>query len=34
VYLCGQAQVKDKKNATSMIGQTPAALHLIIYKPR
>jgi hypothetical protein len=34
VYLCGQAEVKDKKNATQMIGTIPTALHLIIYKPK
>jgi len=33
VYICGQAEVKDKKTATSIIGEIPAALHLIIYKP-
>ena len=33
LYLCGQAEVKDKKNSTSMIGNIPAALQLIIYKP-
>lgn len=34
VYLCGQAEVKDKKTATQMIGNIPTALHLIIYKPQ
>lgn len=34
VYLCGQAEVKDKKNATGMVSGIPVALHLIIYKPR
>ena len=33
VYLCGQVEVKDKKNATKMIGNVPCALQLIIYKP-
>ncbi len=33
VYLCGQAEVKDKKKSTRMIGNIPTALHLIIYKP-
>jgi hypothetical protein len=34
VYICGQAEVKDKKIATRMIGDTPTALQLIIYKPQ
>lgn len=33
VYICGQAEVKDKKNATRMAGGIPTALHLIIYRP-
>jgi hypothetical protein len=33
VYLCGQAEVKDKKLATEMVGTIPCALQLIIYKP-
>ncbi len=33
LYLCGQAEVKDKKKSTQMIGNTPTALHLIIYNP-
>lgn len=33
VYLCGQAEVKDKKKGTRMIGEVPASLQLIIYKP-
>lgn len=33
VYLCGQAEVKDKKSATQMIGNIPCALQLIIYHP-
>ncbi len=33
LYLCGQAEVKDRKNATRMIGEIPTALHLIIYRP-
>jgi len=33
VYICGQAEVKDKKSGTRMIGDIPAELHLIIYKP-
>lgn len=32
VYICGQAEVKNKKDATSYIGDIPTALHLIIYK--
>jgi hypothetical protein len=34
VYICGQAEVKDKKSATRMIGDIPTALQLIIYKPK
>ena len=34
LYLCGQAEVKDKKEATQMIGNIPTALHLIVYKPQ
>lgn len=34
LYLCGQAEVKDRKNATQMIGNIPTALHLIVYKPQ
>ena len=34
LYLCGQAEVKDKKKSTQTIGNTPTALHLIIYKPK
>ena len=34
VYLCGQAEVKDKKTATRMIGNIPSALQMIIYKPQ
>jgi len=34
VYLCGQAEVKDRKNATRMINNIPAALQLIIYRPQ
>ncbi len=34
VYLCGQAEVKDKKDATQMIGSIPCALQLIIYHPQ
>ncbi len=33
LYICGQVEVKDKNKATSMIGDIPVALHLIIYKP-
>ena len=33
VYICGQAEVKDRKATTRMIGDTPTALQLIIYKP-
>ena len=34
LYICGQVEVKDKKSATRMIENIPAALHLIIYKPQ
>lgn len=34
LYLCGQAEVKDKKQATSMVGNIPTALHLVVYKPQ
>jgi hypothetical protein len=34
LYICGQAEVKDKKSATQMIGNIPCALHLIIYHPQ
>jgi hypothetical protein len=34
VYLCGQAEVKDKKTATRMIGDIATALQLIIFKPQ
>jgi hypothetical protein len=34
VYICGQVEVKDKNKATRMIGDTPVALHLIVYKPQ
>ena len=27
-------EVKDKKDATQMIGNIPAALHLVVYKPQ
>lgn len=33
IYLCGQAEVKDKRDATGMNGNIPTALQLIIYKP-
>ncbi|MEN8227293.1 MAG: hypothetical protein ABFS38_03995 [Bacteroidota bacterium] len=33
LYLCGQAEVKDKAKGTRMIGDVPTALQLIIYKP-
>ena len=33
LYLCGQAEVRDKNSATGMIGNSPVALQLIIYKP-
>ena len=33
VYICGQAEVKDKKSATRMIGEIPTSLQLIIYRP-
>ncbi len=32
VYLCGQAEVKDKKKGTRMIGEVATSLQLIIYK--
>jgi len=34
VYLCGQAEVKDKKKGTRMIGEIATSLQLIIYKPQ
>jgi hypothetical protein len=34
VYICGQAEVKDKESATQMIGTIPCALQLIIYHPK
>ena len=34
VYLCGQAEVKDPKLSSMMIGNIPCALQLIIYKPK
>jgi hypothetical protein len=34
LYLCGQVEVKDRKKATRMVGEIPASLQLIIYKPR
>jgi hypothetical protein len=34
IYLCGQAEVKDKIDATQMIGNIPTAMHLIVYKPQ
>lgn len=34
LYICGQVEVKDKNKATSMIGDIPVALHLIVYKPQ
>jgi len=34
LYICGQAEVKDPKNATRYIGKIPVALHLIIYRPK
>jgi len=34
VYICGQVEVKDKNKATSMIGDIPVALHLIVYKSK
>ena len=33
VYICGQVELRDKENATQMIGDIPVALHLIIYRP-
>ena len=33
VYIVGQVEVTNEKNATRHIGKVPAALHLIIYKP-
>ena len=32
LYLCGQAEVKEKKKGTRMIGDVAASLQLIIYK--
>ena len=34
LYLCGQAEVRDKKKGTRMIGETATSLQLIIYKPQ
>jgi hypothetical protein len=34
VYLCGQAEVKDTKKGTRMIGEIATSLQLIIYKPQ
>jgi hypothetical protein len=34
VYLCGQAEVKDKKKGARMIGEIATSLQLIIYKPQ
>ena len=34
IYLCGQAEVKDKAKGTRMIGDIATALQLIIYKPQ
>jgi hypothetical protein len=33
VYICAQVEVRDPKKATSMIGNIPVALHLVVYKP-
>jgi len=33
VYIVGQVEVKNEKDATRHIGKVPAALHLVIYKP-
>ncbi|MDB5121913.1 MAG: hypothetical protein JWP94_42 [Mucilaginibacter sp.] len=33
LYICGQAEVAEPKNATSHIGGIPVALQLLIYKP-
>ncbi|NUQ60865.1 MAG: hypothetical protein HUU20_00140 [Pirellulales bacterium] len=33
LYLCGQVEVADASKATGMIDKTPAALHLVIYRP-
>jgi hypothetical protein len=33
LYLCGQVEVRDKNIATGMIGDSPVALQLVIYKP-
>jgi hypothetical protein len=33
VYIVGQVEVNDKKDATLYAGKVPLALHLIIYKP-
>lgn len=34
VYLCGQAEVRDKTKGTRMIGDVATSLQLIIYKPQ
>ena len=34
LYLCGQVEVRDPARATGRVEQIPAALHLIIYRPR
>ena len=34
VYICGQAEPVDQKDATRKINGIPVALHLIIYQPR
>ncbi len=33
IYIVGQVEVKNKKDATRVIGEIPSALHLIIYQP-
>lgn len=33
LYLCGQVEVKDPKDATSYVGDIPVSLQLIIYNP-
>jgi hypothetical protein len=33
LYICGQVEVKDNRQATGHIGTIPVSLQLIIYKP-
>ncbi len=34
VYIVGQVEVKSKEDATRIVGETPSALQLVIYKPQ